>query len=235
MPSSKNRPAAEKFIAKPLVASRWRHFEALFGPRWACGGCWCMWWRETHAEFENRKGDGNKRAMRRIVSSGEVPGLIGYLDGEPVAWCSVAPRERFPRLERSRILKRIDEEPVWSVVCFFIAKSRRKLGLSKRMLDAAVRYAAGMGARIVEGYPVEPKRGVTADVFAYTGVAEIFRAAGFTEVARRSETRPIMRIKTGGPTGQERRARRSTKRSPKQKGGADPTRRGSSPKRGGKR
>ena len=156
-----------------------------------------MWWRESHSEFESRKGDGNKREMKRIVSSGEVPGIIGYIDGDPVAWCSVAPRERFPRLERSRILKRIDEEPVWSVVCFYIAKPYRRHGLSLDMLEEAVRYAAGKGARIVEGYPVEPKKGTTADVFAYTGLARVFLAAGFTEVEKRSETRPIMRRQTG--------------------------------------
>lgn len=163
-----------------------------------------MWWRETHAEFERLKGAGNKRAMRRIVSSGEAPGIIGYLDGEPVAWCAVAPRERFPRLERSRILKRIDEEPVWSVVCFYIAKPHRRLGLSRALLEEVVRYAAGRGARVVEGYPVEPKKGTTADVFAYTGLASVFRSAGFTEVARRSETRPIMRRRTKGATTRKR-------------------------------
>jgi len=197
MPKHKGSTPAGELAVRPLTAERWEDFETLFGPRGACGGCWCMWWRETHAEFERLKGEGNRREMRRIVFSGEVPGIIGYIDGAPAAWCSVAPRERFPRLERSRVLKRIDDEPVWSVVCFFIAKRHRKTGLSRRMLEAAVRYAAGRGAEIVEGYPVEPANGSTADVFAYTGLASVFRAAGFTESARRSETRPIMRKRTG--------------------------------------
>ena len=190
---SGGRISASNLTVRPLTPDRWSDLERLFGPRGACGGCWCMWWRETHAEFERRKGAGNKRAMSRIVSSGEVPGIIGYIGDEPVAWCSIAPRDRFPRLERSRILKRIDDEPVWSVVCFFIARTYRKLGLSRRMLEQAVLYAAGEGARLVEGYPVEPKKGKTADAFAYTGLAQIFRSAGFAEVERRSETRPIMR------------------------------------------
>lgn len=234
MPAKKGPPTGEKLVAKPLVASRWHDFEKLFGPRGACGGCWCMWWRETHAEFERRKGEGNRRAMHRAVSSGEVPGLIGYIGGEPVAWCSVAPRECFPRLDRSRILKRVDEEPVWSVVCFFIAKSFRKFGFSKKMLDAAVRFAAGRGARIVEGYPVEPKTGTTADVFAYTGLADVFRACGFTEVARRSETRPIMRIETTAQTGRKRRnGPPGPERNPERKGGAGEKRGGAPPKQGG--
>jgi GNAT superfamily N-acetyltransferase len=168
-------------------------FEGLFGPRGACGGCWCMWWRLAGSEFEKRKGAGNKRSMKRIVRSGEVPGIIGYSEGEPVAWCAVAPREHFPRLERSRVLRRVDDEPVWSVVCFFISKAYRRKGISTEMLEAAVRFAAGRGARIIEGYPVEPRKGTTADVFAYTGLASSFTNAGFVEVARRSATRPIMR------------------------------------------
>jgi GNAT superfamily N-acetyltransferase len=199
-----DRAPARKLVVKPLTAARWDDFESLFGPRGACGGCWCMWWRETHAEFERRKGEGNRRAMRSIVSSGEVPGIVGYIDGLPVAWCSVAPRERYPRLERSRILKRIDEEPVWSVVCFYIAKQYRRLGLSRMILEEAALYAAGEGAGIIEGYPVEPKKGTMADVFACTGLAAAFRAAGFTEVARRSETRPIMRRRTGSASTRKR-------------------------------
>ncbi len=193
MRNETGRRLPRDLVARPLTPDRWDDFVSLFGPRGACGGCWCMWWRETHAEFERLKGDGNRKAMRRIVSSGEVPGIIGYVEDEPVAWCAVAPRERFSRLERSRILKRVDSKPVWSVVCFFIAKPYRKLGLSRRMLEEAVRHAGAGGAETVEGYPVEPKKGSTADVFAYTGLARVFRSAGFTEVARRSETRPIMR------------------------------------------
>ena len=204
-----------KLVVRPLTAARWDDFESLFGPRGACGGCWCMWWRLTHAEFEQRKGERNRRAMRRIVSSGEVPGIIGYIGGDPVAWCAVAPRECFPRLERSRILKRLDEEPVWSVVCFFIARPFRKHGLSRSMLEEAVRYAASKGAEVVEGYPVEPAKGATADVFAYTGLASVFRSAGFTEAARRSATRPIMRRRVKGPA----KRGRSAKGRPSRRGG----------------
>jgi GNAT superfamily N-acetyltransferase len=152
-----------------------------------------MWWRLTAREFDARKGEANRRAMKAIVTSGRVPGLLAYHRGEVVGWCSVAPREEFPRLERSRILKPVDAEPVWSVVCFFVAKSHRRTGVGLRLLKAALEHVRGSGGRILEGYPVEPKKGSTPDVFAYHGVAEMFRRAGFREVARRSETRPIMR------------------------------------------
>ena len=176
-----------------LTSERWADFEELFGERGATGGCWCMWWRLTGREFDAQKGAGNRRAMKAIVDSDRVPGILAYHEGHPVGWCSVAPREEFPRLERSRILKPVDDEPVWSVVCFFIAKSYRRRGVAGRLLKAALDYVRDCGGRIVEGYPVEPKKSSTPDLFAFHGLASMFRSAGFKEVARRSETRPIMR------------------------------------------
>lgn len=152
-----------------------------------------MWWRLKRSEFEKQKGERNRKAMKKIVDSGEVPGLLAYASGQPIAWCSVAPREAFSALERSRILKRIDNQPVWSVVCFFVAKPFRHKGITIKLLRASVEYAKKQGARIVEGYPVEPKKPWMPDVFAWTGFASAFRKVGFMEVLRRSETRPIMR------------------------------------------
>ncbi len=182
-----------KLELHPLTPERWKDFETLFGERGACGGCWCMWTRLARSEFERQKGEGNRRAMKAIVDSGRVPGLLAYGGGRPIGWCSVAPREEFPLLARSRILKPLDDQPVWSIVCFFIPKENRRQGLSGRLLAAAVDYVRRQGGRILEGYPVEPKKGRTADVFAWTGLASAFRHAGFREVARRSPTRPIMR------------------------------------------
>jgi GNAT superfamily N-acetyltransferase len=167
--------------------------EQLFGPRGAIGGCWCMWWRIKRVDFEQQQGDGNHEAMCSIVESGKVPGILAYSKGKPVAWCSVAPREDFPVLDRSPILKRVDDQPVWSIVCFFIAKKYRHHGLSSRMLSAAVEYAAGKGARIIEGYPITPKKDQAPDIYIFTGLESTFVKAGFVEVARRSKSRPIMR------------------------------------------
>lgn len=176
-----------------LTEERWKDFEHLFGKRGACGGCWCMWWRLRAKEFESGKGESNRRAMRRLVRSGRVPGILAYLNGEPVGWCSVAPRAEYVRLERSRILRPVDDRPVWSIVCLFIARAHRKAGISVKLIEAAARFARKQGAGIVEGYAVEPAKGRTADAFAYHGPASAYRSAGFVEVARRSETRPIMR------------------------------------------
>lgn len=131
--------------------------------------------------------------MKAIVHSGEVPGILAYSEGRPIGWCSVAPRDAFPALDRSRVLKKIDEKPVWSIVCFFIAKDCRDKGLSTHLLDAAIQHVKKRGGKILEGYPVEPKKDKYPGVFAFTGFASAFKKAGFVECARRSETRPIMR------------------------------------------
>jgi len=111
-----------------------------------------------------------------------------------VGWCSVAPREEFPRLERSRLLKPVDGQRVWSVVCFFVAKEYRRKGVAKGLLKAAVEYVNKQGGSILEGYAVEPKAGKMPDLFAYHGPASLYKSVGFKEVARRSKTRPMMRF-----------------------------------------
>ena len=177
----------------PLTVDRWGDLEKLFGPTGACGGCWCMWWRIKRTQFCDQKGESNKKAMKKIVDSGEIPGLLAYANGEPVGWCSVAPRENFPVLERSRILARVDDEPVWSVVCLFVSKPYRKKGISIKLLLAAIEFAKKNGGKIVEGYPIDPKRPKYPDAFSFTGLVSAFKKTGFVEVHRRSETRPIMR------------------------------------------
>ena len=177
----------------PVTKDRWSDFETLFGERGACGGCWCMLWRLTRKEFEKQKGAGNRRAMKAIIQSGEIPGILAISRGRPVAWCSVAPRDHFPSLGRSRILKPLDELPVWSITCLFVEKQYRRAGISTRMITAAVAHVKKQGGTIVEAYPVEPKKDKMPDVFAWTGLASAYTKAGFVECARRSETRPIMR------------------------------------------
>ena len=189
-------PSGGNLQIRPLTAARWADLERLFGARGACGGCWCMWWRLKRSVFEKTKGEGNKRRFKKIVSSGETPGLIAYDRGEPVAWCAIAPRETYPVLENSRVLKRIDDQPVWSVTCFFVSRTHRRQGVTAQLLEAAVKYARRKGARIVEGYPIAPRKGRMPDAFAWTGLVGAFRKAGFVEAARRSKTRPIMRYAT---------------------------------------
>ena len=176
---------------RPVTPERWPDLEKLFGKHGASSGCWCMWWRLPRRQFQQQAGQQNKEALKGIVDSGRPPGLLAYAEGEAIAWCSVAPRDQFAALERSRTLKRVDDALVWSVVCFFVAEPFRNRGVMVPLLTAAVEYARAHGAKIVEGYPVEPMERLSGDR-GYTGVASAFRKAGFVEVLRRG-SRPIMR------------------------------------------
>lgn len=180
---------------RPLTNEEWGAFEKLFGEKGACAGCWCMFWRLPRKEFDENGSPGNKKEMKALVDGGSVPGIIAFEDDEPVGWCSVSPRSEYTALARSRILKPVDDEDVWSVTCFFIDRRYRGKGVASGLLKEAVRHAFRNGAKIVEGYPVEPEKGKRyPPTFAWHGVKKIFDKAGFREVQRRSPTRPIMRI-----------------------------------------
>ncbi len=182
---------------RPLTPETWSDFETLFGANGACGGCWCRWWQLPNKQFEAQKGAGNRQAMRAVVEGGAVPGLLAYAGEVPLGWVAMEPRVAYGRLTRSKILRPVDDEEVWSVVCQFVAKGYRQRGVSTQLLRAAADYVGEQGGRIVEGYAVEPKKSPMPAAFAYHGLAAAFRAAGYTEVARRSETRPIMRKAVG--------------------------------------
>jgi hypothetical protein len=152
-----------------------------------------MFWRLNHSTFERQKGAANRKAMKRIVTAGEIPGILAYVSSKPVGWCAVAPREKYLQLRRSRVLAPIDEEKVWSIVCLFVARPFRRCGISLALIRAAHKFVSARGGNMVEGYPVEPRKGSAPDAFVWTGLASAFRQAGFTERERRSPTRPIMR------------------------------------------
>lgn len=190
--AQKTKQAELKF--QPTTSARWSDVEELFGERGACGGCWCMFWRLPRKQFDAGKGSANKQAFKTIVRSGAEPGVVAYHGDEPIGWCAIAPREEYVALERSKILQPIDDQPVWSISCLFIKKPYRRQGVSSKLLRAAVDFAANHGARIVEGYPVEPSMEKMPDPFLWHGVPSAFRKAGFKEVFRRSKSRPIMRF-----------------------------------------
>ncbi len=183
------------FKVKPVTRDRWEDLAQLFGPSGAYSGCWCMFWRVKSSEFEANGNKGNRKALQRIVARNEVPGLLAYDRGKPVGWISLGPKAEFGRIERSPLFRSIDDEPVWSVVCFFIDKDHRNRGVGKRLLAAAAGYARSQGARILEAYPIDTKGKRRQDAALFTGTHNLFAQAGFVEVARRKDRRPVMRKK----------------------------------------
>lgn len=151
-----------------------------------------MYWKLRGKAYEEARGYATRQMHKSIVDSGTVTGLLAYLHGEVVGWVAVEPRSAYEKLAHSRTLKPVDDQPVWSVTCFFVAKKHRRKGITVELLKAAVEHVKSQGGRIVEGYPVDVKDNA-APPFIFTGTASAFKQAGFKEVARNSPTRPIFR------------------------------------------
>src|SRR5262245_42442509 len=141
---------------RPLTPSRWSDLEALFGKNGACGGCWCMFWRQSRAEQTRRRGEGNRRAFRRLVAEARRPvGLLAYVADEVAGWVAIEPKTAYPALLRSRRIPRVDAQPCWAVTCLFVGHRHRGQGLAQALVEAAVAHAARHGARLVEAYPLD--------------------------------------------------------------------------------
>jgi GNAT superfamily N-acetyltransferase len=144
------------------------------------------------------KGEGTKAVLKDMTCRNEVAGLLAYIDDQPAGWCSISPKEDYLALENSRILKRIDETPVWSIVCFFISWPYRNQGVMVQLLRGAIDYAQEKGIQVIKGCPIdmqtEKLAGQTlSSNSGYISVASVFRAAGFVKMADASETQLIMR------------------------------------------
>ena len=185
----------EQLTFEPVSQANWHQFVRLFGERGACGNCWCMYYRLKRADFlEGKENDGNKQSMHELVRQNKPVGILGFYEGEPIAWCAFAPREDFIKLENSRVHKRIDHRPVWSIPCFFVDKKFRRLGVSVALLKGVIRIAGEQGIKIIEAYPTIPTKEKLPDSFAWIGLYKSFERAGFQIVDRTSLHRPMVRF-----------------------------------------
>ncbi len=173
----------------PLTSDRLTDLDAVFGEGGVARRCYCMHWRRPDGGYGDQRPNRDRYADR--VAEGEPPGLVGYLDGLPVGWVQVGPRAEFPTLDRSRLLRAVDEADTWSVNCFVTRVGYRRRGVAGAMLSAARAFAADHGAELVEGYPVDGDRSSSVDYF--TGTLGMFEEEGFVEILRRNPTRPIVR------------------------------------------
>jgi GNAT superfamily N-acetyltransferase len=186
------QPVPEGLEVHAVTPDRWDDLAELAGERGFTSGCWCMWWRVSSKEFDERHGAGLRGDLQELVARGPEPGLLAYVDGAPAGWVAVAPREEYPRLDRSPKLRRLDDRPVWSITCFTIDRRHRRRGVAAALLDAAVDFARRRGAEVVEAYPIDTAGGKRSSADLYTGTLAMFERAGFEEVARRGG-RPIVR------------------------------------------
>jgi ribosomal protein S18 acetylase RimI-like enzyme len=185
--------SGDEIRVEPVGPDRWDDLVHLAGER-GFTSCWCMWWRLTNREFQEQTGPEKRRQLQVVVEQDHQPGLLAYLADQPVGWAAVAPRTEYRRLARSTKLKPVDDEPVWSIPCFYIDRHHRGRGVASALLRGAVAHARARGAQVVEAYPIDtelPSSRSNADL--YTGTLAMFERAGFQEVARRGG-RPIVRL-----------------------------------------
>jgi GNAT superfamily N-acetyltransferase len=179
-----------EFVVRQLTADLWPALEDLFDVEGPIGRCWCMYWR-IGSEYRNRKPAANREAFRRVVEDGPPPGLLAFDDDMAVGWCQLTPRDALPWLDRTWRLKRVDQDPVWSISCFYIRKGHRRKGVATALINAALKTAERAGASAVEAYPLDAD--LTPST-SHTGYASTFARAGFKTVARHVPSRPIMRF-----------------------------------------
>jgi len=186
------------FEIVPATAERFADVAALLG-RDGDRGCWCQYWRLSSSEYSHRRPGVGAELIGVQLAGTPSPGVLCYLDGDPVGWCGLWPRDRFERLNRSRTIPRVDDQPVWSIVCFMVRPGYRRRGVASALLQGAIEYARQMGAPALESYPIDAA-GDRLDVsFAYVGIASMFERAGFERVVEtdaKSNSRPriLMRL-----------------------------------------
>jgi len=182
---------APRLTVRPARPADWPVVERLFGERGACGGCWCMSPRLPKAEFEAGKGDANRRALARLLRSGDAHAVLAFSGDEPVGWCSFGPRSDFLRFDAAPSLKRDRSPSTWAVVCFFIPTKWRSRGVGTKLLAAATARAFALGATEIEGYPAVPTKGRLPGTFAWMGVPSLFEKERYVRLKRTGYKRPI--------------------------------------------
>ena len=176
----------------PATPDRWTDVITMLGGN-GDRGCWCQAPRGRAVGYGKSKPGARREALRGQLDEDPPAGMLAYIDGEVAGWCGFGPRPRLPRLERSRTIPKIDDKPVWSVLCFNVRVGYRRRGVAEALLDGVVDLARRSGAPGVEAYPIDPEGGRVDTGFGYVGVTSMFEKAGFhrvVETAAHSDRRP---------------------------------------------
>jgi ribosomal protein S18 acetylase RimI-like enzyme len=182
----------------PLTPDRVADLATLFDaggdPKW----CWCTYYRVRGRDWTNSSAAANRAHLERLSADTPAPGLVAYEGDAVVGWVSLGPRETYERLAYSKTAAPVDDRPVWSIVCFVVARQQRGRGIAEALLAAAVEHARSHGATMLEAYPVDTAGQRIASANAFRGTLSMYERAGFEVVARRQATagsppRPIVR------------------------------------------
>jgi GNAT superfamily N-acetyltransferase len=171
----------------PATLDRFADVAAILGPSAGSPhGCWCLYYRLSSAEFNRLQGEERPAHLRDLCAGEHAPGVLAYIDGEPVGWCALGPWEDMGRLQRSRTIPKVDERPRWSIVCFVVRAGHRRKGVARSLLSGAVDYATAAGVGLLEAYPVDAEGERISSAFAYVGTTTMFVDAGFRRTSATS-------------------------------------------------
>lgn len=175
--------AEPTFDTHPLTSGRFEDFADVINPNRRASHCWCLSHRLPVDQIDELGEGDRETAMRALVARRSRPGVVTYCDGVPVGWCHISPRSEIPRLVSSKLIRPVDDVPVWSIICLVVRGGHRKRGVTHQLIEGAVAYAAGKGAPAVESYPVDPP-GRMDTTMAFVGTRAMFEHAGFEVVGR---------------------------------------------------
>lgn len=179
--------AAISLTFKAVTGATWDELAALFESKGCPSYCWCMAWRASREELKHTDHASRKAQLKGRVDDGIPVGILGYLDGKPVAWCSIAPKDTYVRLGGAELPRDVPGA-LWSIACFFVIRPLRGQAMTRRLIDAAVAHAKACGARAVEAYPVDPD----SPSYRFMGRVRTFEKAGFVHTGRAGTRRHVM-------------------------------------------
>ena len=175
----------ERWETHPVTPDRVEDFADVINRNRRATHCWCLSHRIQAKEIAELGGAGKtarEKAMRALCEREHPPGVVTYLDGEPVGWCNIGPRSEITRLAQSKLIRPTDDVPLWSIVCVVVRSGFRRRGVTGHLLEGAVAYAASHGAPAVEAHPVDPGDGRMDLTMAFVGTRSMFEKAGFAVV-----------------------------------------------------
>ncbi|MFF1572125.1 GNAT family N-acetyltransferase [Leifsonia sp. NPDC058292] len=187
----------ENIKVEAIRADLWPQLAEVFGEPGDASGCWCQWFKLTGTQNRELPRDAKAARLRESIAGDPAPGVIAWINDEPVGWAAVEPFSAYPSLGRSPITKRLADDPLdpWAVTCFVVRHDFRRRGVAAALLRGAVDHATAQGAVVVEGYPVDTAvRPSLSSAERYHGTVSLFESAGFHEVRRPSATRAVMRF-----------------------------------------
>ena len=167
----------------PVTPDRFDAFADVINPRRRANHCWCLSHRLRASEIAQLGEGSREQAMRRLCEREDPPGVVTYRDGIPVGWCNIGARDDIPRLVHSRLIRPVDDLPVWSIICVVVRGGHRRQGVTTPLIEGALAYAASRGAPAVEAYPVDPP-GRMDTTMAFVGTRSMFERVGFEVVGQ---------------------------------------------------